>query len=80
MVAVAPSVLKPKAVFPPQILKFISAQEEELMDEYLHLWNQTVRTLMMGSERLFFFLALLIYNKASFRCAESPAGVGCQGL
>lgn len=80
MVTVEPSILVPKAVFPPQILKFISAQEEELVDEYVYLWNQMVKMLVMGSERLFFFPALLNYNKASFICAESPAGVGCLEL
>lgn len=39
-----------------------------------------VKVLIIGSERLFFFLALLIYSKGSFICAESPAEGICQGL
>lgn len=80
MVAVELSMLVSKAVFPPQVIKSISAQEEELIDEYAYLWIQIVRVLMVGSERLLFFPALLTYSKGSFICAESPAEGWCQGL
>jgi len=79
MVAVELSLLVSKAGFPPQVINSVSAHEEELIDEYVYLCIQIVKVLMMGSERLVFFPALLIYSKGSFTCAESPAGGGCQG-
>lgn len=79
MVAVELSLLVSKAGFPPQVIKSISAQEEQLIDEYAHLWIQMLKVFMMGSERLFFSPALLIYSKGSFICSESPAVAGHQG-
>lgn len=60
MFAIELSVLISEAVFLPQVIKSISAQEEELTDEYAYLWIEMVKVHIIGSDRLFFIPALLI--------------------